>query len=146
MACGIGICFSCVAKVRQPDGSWDWKRTCVEGPSFRRGEDRVVKQRAPACKQRRRDYLAFEALIACDKRDFVRAAALAWITLCAAALSSFFTSVRNSVWLFVELLGRDRFADFSQLRAKARLGRTIAGAADGVLPHAFLGTGCIGHG
>jgi dihydroorotate dehydrogenase electron transfer subunit len=34
MACGIGICFSCVAKVRQPDGKWDWKRTCVEGPVF----------------------------------------------------------------------------------------------------------------
>jgi dihydroorotate dehydrogenase electron transfer subunit len=34
MACGIGICFSCVAKVKQPDGSWDWKRTCVEGPIF----------------------------------------------------------------------------------------------------------------
>jgi dihydroorotate dehydrogenase electron transfer subunit len=34
MACGIGICFSCVAKVRQPDGGWDWKRTCVEGPIF----------------------------------------------------------------------------------------------------------------
>jgi len=34
MACGIGICFSCVAKVRQVDGSWDYKRTCVEGPIF----------------------------------------------------------------------------------------------------------------
>jgi dihydroorotate dehydrogenase electron transfer subunit len=34
MACGIGICFSCVAKVRQLDGSWDYKRTCVEGPVF----------------------------------------------------------------------------------------------------------------
>ncbi len=34
MACGIGICFTCVAKVRQPDGSWDYKRTCVEGPVF----------------------------------------------------------------------------------------------------------------
>lgn len=34
MACGIGICFSCVAKVRQPDGEWDYKRTCVEGPVF----------------------------------------------------------------------------------------------------------------
>jgi dihydroorotate dehydrogenase electron transfer subunit len=34
MACGIGICFSCVAKVRQPDGSSDYKRTCVEGPVF----------------------------------------------------------------------------------------------------------------
>jgi dihydroorotate dehydrogenase electron transfer subunit len=34
MACGIGICFSCVAKVRQPDGQWDYRRTCVEGPVF----------------------------------------------------------------------------------------------------------------
>jgi len=34
MACGIGICFSCVARVRQPDGEWDYKRTCVEGPVF----------------------------------------------------------------------------------------------------------------
>jgi dihydroorotate dehydrogenase electron transfer subunit len=34
MACGIGICFSCVAKVRQADGTWDYKRTCVEGPIF----------------------------------------------------------------------------------------------------------------
>lgn len=44
MACGIGICFSCVTKVRladhrgEPggslDGAWDYKRTCVEGPVF----------------------------------------------------------------------------------------------------------------
>jgi dihydroorotate dehydrogenase electron transfer subunit len=34
MACGIGICFSCVTKVCQPDGGWDYKRTCVEGPIF----------------------------------------------------------------------------------------------------------------
>lgn len=39
MACGIGICFSCVAKIRldQPDPDqceWDYKRTCVEGPIF----------------------------------------------------------------------------------------------------------------
>lgn len=34
MACGVGICFSCVAKVRQADGEWDYKRTCVEGPVF----------------------------------------------------------------------------------------------------------------
>lgn len=34
MACGIGICFSCVAPIRQADGSWDYKRTCVEGPVF----------------------------------------------------------------------------------------------------------------
>jgi dihydroorotate dehydrogenase electron transfer subunit len=34
MACGIGVCFTCVAKVRQSDGDWDYKRTCVEGPIF----------------------------------------------------------------------------------------------------------------
>lgn len=34
MACGIGICFTCVAKVKQEDGSWDYKRTCIEGPIF----------------------------------------------------------------------------------------------------------------
>jgi dihydroorotate dehydrogenase electron transfer subunit len=34
MACGIGICFTCVAKVRQGDGTWDYKRTCVDGPVF----------------------------------------------------------------------------------------------------------------
>jgi dihydroorotate dehydrogenase electron transfer subunit len=34
MACGVGICFSCVVKVRQADGGWDYKRTCVEGPIF----------------------------------------------------------------------------------------------------------------
>ena len=34
MACGLGICFSCVAKIRGPDGTWDYRRTCVEGPVF----------------------------------------------------------------------------------------------------------------
>jgi len=34
MACGLGICFSCVVKVRGTDGQWDYKRTCVEGPVF----------------------------------------------------------------------------------------------------------------
>jgi dihydroorotate dehydrogenase electron transfer subunit len=34
MACGVGICFSCVAKVRDEDGGWDYRRTCVEGPVF----------------------------------------------------------------------------------------------------------------
>lgn len=34
MACGIGICFTCVAKVIGDDGEWDYKRTCVEGPVF----------------------------------------------------------------------------------------------------------------
>jgi len=34
MACGIGICFSCVAKIRDASGEWDYRRTCVEGPVF----------------------------------------------------------------------------------------------------------------
>lgn len=34
MACGLGICFSCVTRVKQSDGSWDFKRTCVDGPVF----------------------------------------------------------------------------------------------------------------
>jgi len=34
MACGIGICFTCVAKVRDETGEWDYKRTCVDGPTF----------------------------------------------------------------------------------------------------------------
>src|SRR5688572_9066878 len=27
MACGIGICFTCVAKVKDAHGEWDYKRT-----------------------------------------------------------------------------------------------------------------------
>lgn len=34
MACGVGICFSCVTKVKTPDGGWDYKRVCVDGPVF----------------------------------------------------------------------------------------------------------------
>lgn len=42
MACGIGICFTCVAKIRdeQPGhdhaggDTWDYRRTCIEGPVF----------------------------------------------------------------------------------------------------------------
>lgn len=34
MACGLGICFSCVARIRGPDGTVDYRRTCVEGPVF----------------------------------------------------------------------------------------------------------------
>ncbi len=34
MACGMGICFSCVTKVRDEDGGWDYRRTCIEGPVF----------------------------------------------------------------------------------------------------------------
>lgn len=34
MACGFGICFSCVTRVRMDDGTTDYRRTCVEGPVF----------------------------------------------------------------------------------------------------------------
>jgi dihydroorotate dehydrogenase electron transfer subunit len=34
MACGVGICFSCVVKVRDSEANWDYRRTCVEGPVF----------------------------------------------------------------------------------------------------------------
>jgi dihydroorotate dehydrogenase electron transfer subunit len=33
MACGLGICFSCVTKVKTSDG-WDYRRVCVDGPVF----------------------------------------------------------------------------------------------------------------
>ena len=34
MACGVGICFTCVARVRDGHGGWDYRRTCIEGPVF----------------------------------------------------------------------------------------------------------------
>jgi len=34
MACGVGICFTCVARVRDAQGGWDYRRTCIEGPVF----------------------------------------------------------------------------------------------------------------
>jgi dihydroorotate dehydrogenase electron transfer subunit len=36
MACGVGICFSCVAKIQTPEG-WDYRRVCVDGPVFEAG-------------------------------------------------------------------------------------------------------------
>jgi dihydroorotate dehydrogenase electron transfer subunit len=33
MACGVGICFSCVTRVKT-EGGWDYRRVCVEGPVF----------------------------------------------------------------------------------------------------------------
>lgn len=33
MACGLGICFSCVTRVRTETG-WDYRRVCVDGPIF----------------------------------------------------------------------------------------------------------------
>ncbi len=34
MACGIGVCMTCVLPVRQDDGSSKFVRSCVEGPVF----------------------------------------------------------------------------------------------------------------
>ena len=34
MACGFRACFSCVTKILQDDGTWDYRRVCVEGPVF----------------------------------------------------------------------------------------------------------------
>lgn len=33
MACGLGVCFSCVTRVQTP-GGWDYRRVCVDGPIF----------------------------------------------------------------------------------------------------------------
>lgn len=33
MACGLGICYSCVARILTADG-WDYLRVCVDGPVF----------------------------------------------------------------------------------------------------------------
>jgi dihydroorotate dehydrogenase electron transfer subunit len=33
MACGLGICFSCVTKI-QTEAGWDYRRVCVDGPVF----------------------------------------------------------------------------------------------------------------
>ena len=38
MACGLGVCFSCVKKIRDAAGGWDYRRTCVEGPVFEAGD------------------------------------------------------------------------------------------------------------
>lgn len=34
MACGIGVCFTCVLPVRTKDGAVHNRRTCIEGPVF----------------------------------------------------------------------------------------------------------------
>jgi dihydroorotate dehydrogenase electron transfer subunit len=35
MACGVGICYSCVAPVRvTAEAEWDYKRVCLDGPTF----------------------------------------------------------------------------------------------------------------
>lgn len=36
MACGLGVCFSCVTRVKTESG-WDYRRVCVDGPIFDAG-------------------------------------------------------------------------------------------------------------
>jgi dihydroorotate dehydrogenase electron transfer subunit len=45
MACGYGVCFSCVCPVRDANG-WDYHRVCLDGPVFR--ADRIAWERLPA--------------------------------------------------------------------------------------------------
>lgn len=33
MCCGVGVCLTCVVKVKKGDG-WEYQRTCTEGPVF----------------------------------------------------------------------------------------------------------------
>ena len=35
MACGVGVCMTCVLPVRDPDGTTRMARSCLEGPVFR---------------------------------------------------------------------------------------------------------------
>lgn len=34
MSCGLGICFGCVVEYRTDEGTWDYRRTCQDGPIF----------------------------------------------------------------------------------------------------------------
>ncbi len=34
MGCGVGACLTCVLRVRDESGGWEWKRSCTEGPVF----------------------------------------------------------------------------------------------------------------
>ena len=38
MACGVGGCYSCVVRVRDPEGGSHYARSCVDGPVFRGDE------------------------------------------------------------------------------------------------------------
>lgn len=38
MGCGLGVCLSCVCRVKAPGGGSRWARVCTEGPVFRADE------------------------------------------------------------------------------------------------------------
>jgi dihydroorotate dehydrogenase electron transfer subunit len=155
MACGIGICFSCVAKVRQDDGSWDWKRTCVEGPVLMRpisfGDTTAPKaasQRLAGCIMQRRYVRKFLTLEPFNRVREPRLGARRRIGmnhLVRRRLVDLFHEHAKLHLALLDILRGDRFANLPDLRPQAGLRRTVAGAADGILPHALLGTRCIGH-
>ncbi|MCM8818351.1 MAG: dihydroorotate dehydrogenase electron transfer subunit [Candidatus Omnitrophica bacterium] len=39
MACGMGLCYGCVVKIREKD-NWEYKRVCKDGPVFR--ADKII--------------------------------------------------------------------------------------------------------
>ena len=34
MGCGIGACLGCNVKVNLPEGGWQYRRVCKDGPVF----------------------------------------------------------------------------------------------------------------
>ena len=34
MACGVGVCLTCVIKKKEPEDGWQWARCCKDGPVF----------------------------------------------------------------------------------------------------------------
>jgi dihydroorotate dehydrogenase electron transfer subunit len=34
MACGIGVCFSCVCQVRDQSGDYHYSKVCMDGPIY----------------------------------------------------------------------------------------------------------------
>jgi len=38
MGCGMGGCYSCVVRVKTPDGGSRYARTCIEGPVLKGDE------------------------------------------------------------------------------------------------------------
>ena len=57
MACGIGICFSCVKKIRDASGRLDYRRTCVEGPVFDADGRGVLDEAALQNRKRQQQFM-----------------------------------------------------------------------------------------
>ncbi len=92
MACGMGICFSCVTKVRDGRGGWDYRRTWLRVRYSTRRRSSSIERRAGSA--------LFQGADSGGQRDLSRAAALGWITLRAPARSSLLAARRNSASAF----------------------------------------------